>query len=1303
VRGDGSRENVDPIATEALEYFGDQSLLTPRGSWLSADGSFDLLYGDLGTSEIQHVDRNGNTQTVYTSANENLYVYGVARDQFNQLYFATCDQYRTQTQIRTVLLPGSTSQVVISSPGCGPLLDFLPDNAGGFYLVNGSVYHLGPDGRFSTVVDSATIPLFGATSATLAPDGNLFIADSSGGRLYRLDPTGVLDVVAGNGIRGFLGDGGPANAAQLQGPSGVTVAPNGTLWISDGGSLRRIDGSGVIATVGGGGANLPATGGSPFDTGINGPVRIDPNGVVYFVSSPGIWRFGNPFPGFAANDFVVASPDGREVYQFSANGRHLRTVDPVTGATLYTFLYDGSNLVSGIQDRDGRLTKVERDSQGNAVAIVSPDGQRTTLLVGSDGYLQTVTDPAGEAVSFTYAPGGLMATQTDPRGFQSTYQYSGDGRLVLDTDAAGGFKSFQRAAGPGFESVTMTTGAGDISQFSVQYPATGGRLRLFTGADGVTVRSAIAPDAQQTAIWPDGSVVTTALGPDLLFGLQSPVVAAEQTRTPSGLSMTTSESRVALLTTPGDPFSLSTLTESWTVNGNTYTRFFDRSQMQWILRRPTGRQFVETVDSAGRPTSLQVGSLAAVQFGYDAAGRRISAAQGSGADQRTMSLTYGGDGRLASIVDGLQRTFSFAWDAAGRLTSQTQPDGRTLGFTYDASGNVTSVTPPGRPAHKFAFTTVDLRQSYTPPDIGNGPTATTYTYDPDRRLTAIARPDGRTVTFGYQQGRLSSVNFDRGTVSLIYDPTTSHLQTISDPGGETVAYVSDGPLPTRTSWTGPVTATVERSYNQDFQMSSQTVNGQLPVAFQYDNDGLLIQAGGLTISRDPTTGLVTGMSLGSLTTSQVQNSLGEVSSFSGAYGGSEFFRNDLSRDAGGRITRRVETNLGATSTYDYAYDVGGRLTHVRLDGAPLSHYEYDANSNRVSTLEGSTATTAGYDLQDRLLQWGNVTYAYNANGDLTSKAQNGSTIQYVYDALGNLVTVVDANGIQTDYVLDGRKRRVGKKVNGQLVQGFVWLDQLRVAAELDASGNTVSRFVYATHLNAPDLMVKNESSYLILTDPLGSPRLVVNSVTGDVAQRMDYDSWGRVTLDTNPGFQPFGFAGGLYDQGTGLVRFGARDYDPAVGRWTARDPALFAGGDPNLYGYVDNDPINLTDPAGLETFDCTIHLMGGRNPDHWGRATGFYYHEYLCVINEKTGQVVCGGQGPPKDSRTPASDDHRAFSRKMCTQKSRHDECFDKCVQGFLQMPDEDRPPYSMSSDDGGINCHGWAQGVLDYCKQKCK
>jgi len=173
-----------------------------------------------------------------------------------------------------------------------------------------------------------------------------------------------------------------------------------------------------------------------------------------------------------------------------------------------------------------------------------------------------------------------------------------------------------------------------------------------------------------------------------------------------------------------------------------------------------------------------------------------------------------------------------------------------------------------------------------------------------------------------------------------------------------------------------------------------------------------------------------------------------------------------------------------------------------------------------------------------------------------------------------------ASGKTIDYVIDGKNRRVGKKVDGTLVQGFLYKDPLNPIAELDGSGNVEARFVYGAKPNVPAYMIKHGTEYRIISDYLGSVRLVINTATGAIAQRLAYGPFGQVTTDTNPGFQPFGFAGGLYDRDTGLVRFGARDYDPEVGRWTAKDPILFRGGDTNLYGYVVGDPVNLADING---------------------------------------------------------------------------------------------------------------------------
>lgn len=201
---------------------------------------------------------------------------------------------------------------------------------------------------------------------------------------------------------------------------------------------------------------------------------------------------------------------------------------------------------------------------------------------------------------------------------------------------------------------------------------------------------------------------------------------------------------------------------------------------------------------------------------------------------------------------------------------------------------------------------------------------------------------------------------------------------------------------------------------------------------------------------------------------------------------------------------------------------------------------------------------------------------------MQSKTISGQTTQYSYDVLGNLKSVTLPNSTQIDYLVDGRNRRVGKKVGGALVQGFLYEGRLSPVAELDGANNVVSRFVYASRANVPDYMIKGGVTYRIITDHLGSVRLVVNVATGSVAQRIDYDEFGLVFNDTSPGFQPFGFAGGLYDKDTGLVRFGARDYDAQTGRWTVKDPILFAGGDTNLYEYVLNDPINFRDSSGLD-------------------------------------------------------------------------------------------------------------------------
>jgi RHS repeat-associated protein len=296
--------------------------------------------------------------------------------------------------------------------------------------------------------------------------------------------------------------------------------------------------------------------------------------------------------------------------------------------------------------------------------------------------------------------------------------------------------------------------------------------------------------------------------------------------------------------------------------------------------------------------------------------------------------------------------------------------------------------------------------------------------------------------------------------------------------------------------------------------------------------------------------------------------------------GENLYSNEFQRDKLGRIVEEIETLGGETRTWQYDYDLAGRLTEVRRNGTPVHLYDYDSNGNRSSHTGPAGTRTGTYDTQDRITEYDDATYTHTPAGERATKTTAEGTTEYDYDAAGNLREVVLPDGTTIEYLIDGRDRRIGKVVDGTLEKGWLYRDQLNPVAQLDGDDNVTHRFVYADKPNVPAYMVKDGTTYRIVSDHLGSVRLVIDTGTNEVVQRMDYNPFGTVTTDTNPGFQPFGFAGGLHDRDTGLVRFGARDYDPEIGRWTAKDPILFQGGDTNLYGYLVNDPINDIDVTG---------------------------------------------------------------------------------------------------------------------------
>ncbi len=449
----------------------------------------------------------------------------------------------------------------------------------------------------------------------------------------------------------------------------------------------------------------------------------------------------------------------------------------------------------------------------------------------------------------------------------------------------------------------------------------------------------------------------------------------------------------------------------------------------------------------------------------------------------------------------------------------------------------------------------------------------------------MLRADNETLTFAYDAttGRLNAMTLPAGTPNegaygYAYHPGTGLLNGITTPAGDQLSLTFDGFLLTQETSTGQVPGTLAYGYNSDFRLTSLSVNGDA-ISYAYDNDGLLTAAGDETLSRDQGTGFLAGTLLDNISSAHTYNGFGELATETYSYNGTPIYEVSYVHDALGRITQKTESVSGTSHTYDYRYDTKGFLDQVERDSVIVESYGYNVNGGRIY----ANGVSATFDMQDRMTAFGSRVYTYGRQGELTGRTDGLDVRTYAYDLLGNLISA-DISGVAIDYVVDGRNRRVGKKVGGTLVQGFLYQDQLEPVAELDGSGQIVSRFVYGSKGHVPDYMIKGGQTYRLITDQVGSVRLVVNASDGSIAQQLDYNSAGVVTADSNPGFQPFGFAGGLYDRDTQLVRFGARDYDPEAGRWTAKDPLGFGGGDTNVYAYVGGNPVSFIDPLGLWSF-----------------------------------------------------------------------------------------------------------------------
>ncbi len=769
-------------------------------------------------------------------------------------------------------------------------LYFISSVVGNLGLLDVGVCKIGPEGRLSRIAGGGGI---GWTDTNLTPAwnrkfvsisalavdhaANVYVAEATsvGGRvlLWRVTPDGLAEFVGGGGGSSdrSLDDVDPLSTLLL-GVDGMAAGPDGTLYFIATGQawgetvnvpgVRALRPDGRIYSLAGhseGGAaavDLPVDGSVAAVAGVPQPrgLSVGPDGAVYVGSvpstgSPTILSITPTHPALTGDNILVPEEDGRVAHVFDPRGKLLRTVDSVTGTSLLEVAYGPSGRIQSLTNRDGLVTTVERNASGLATAIVGPYGHRTELSIDANGYLTQATEPTGATWHVGYAD-GLVTSFTNPNGHASSLSYDANGRLLSDADPGGGSKSFVRSDLEDGWLVTKSTAMGRTTSYKTTFDADGTSHSEITYPNTLVATSAEDATRRRFSTLPNGMTEGWEESPDPRFGLLSPT-GELSTHTPGGLTRLLSVQRSATLADPHDPLSVLSATTTVTLNGRAAQSTYDADNDVEVITSPGGRTVTRTYDPVGHLLQAEVPLVLPVVMTYDSNGRMQTTQQGT----RQMTWTYGPDGLVASVTNPIGEVTSFTRDANGRVTATKRPDLQDVLVSYDPAGNVRHVLPPGKPTHDFTFDSRELVTQYSPPDpASSGPTPTTYDYNLDKQLTDEDQPGPRNVHVTYDgAGRATEVSFPTGAVTTAYD-TFGRVASLAGPTGETLTFQYDGGLVTGTQLVGPVFGTVGFTYDNDFRVTSELVNGASAVSYVYDPDSLLTAAEDLTITRAPENG-----------------------------------------------------------------------------------------------------------------------------------------------------------------------------------------------------------------------------------------------------------------------------------------------------------------------------------------------------------------------------------------------------------------------------------------------------------------
>jgi RHS repeat-associated protein len=559
------------------------------------------------------------------------------------------------------------------------------------------------------------------------------------------------------------------------------------------------------------------------------------------------------------------------------------------------------------------------------------------------------------------------------------------------------------------------------------------------------------------------------------------------------------------------------------------------------------------------------------------------------------SYQYDTLGNLLQVNQSGIAPRTFAYDSLSRLKQATNPESGTICYGsyssgvcqangYDANGNLVTKTAPA------------------PNQTGTATVATTFQYDALNRLTQKSYSDGTTPTAGYAYdtpnsnfacgtttngiGRLTGSAVPGWTFCLAYDPmgrlTDKDLHTPQNQWH----YLDDaydllGNMTTETA--GYAFHNVYYAYNTAARLTSVT--------------------SGLSDPQDPAN-VISGMhynAFGSLTSATLGDGeaesysytkLGQLQSYGTSLNSASLYSFNIGTFApNGDILAANDT---ANGNWTYSYDPFNRLVGSNKNsGAAVYSYVYDRFGNRwqqngpqsfIATFTGNNpASPQNNNRMDG--------YSYDAAGNLL----NDGAHSYTYDAENRIVAVDAGNTATYVYDADGRRVQKTSTVGNPSDPAGAWIffyDQAgRWVQKFNSPGNTqVEGNIYAGGRHVATVGGGTNFSH---SDWLGTERFRT-TYAGAACESIASLPFGDGLTTTSPQYgacyhpSPLHFTGKERDSESGLDNFGARYDSSSTGRFMSPDPLYIEAhrlADPqrlNLYAYARNNPVNLTDPTGLD-------------------------------------------------------------------------------------------------------------------------